>query len=358
MSDIEKQLEHEVEHVEEEVSDFFKDAPSEEYDTNDKSISSIPVVPELLMSLGLLVLVFGTAYFSLPDKTEVQQPEANEYFIEEEINPEDATRPARLDIFDDVAIRASSAFVWDVKNQKPLFSKNPDDVRPLASVTKLMTALVVYELMSPEDKVSISNFAINTEGDSGFVEGETFTMEDLADLTLVSSSNDGATALGATAAEGIAQEYDANEVFVKAMNIKAEELGLSKTSFKNSTGLDISETEAGAEGTAREMALLMEHIILNNPDSVALTAYEEAYVKSIEGDDHTSKNTNRSVNEIDGLIASKTGYTVLAGGNLVIAFNAGLDRPIIVSVLGSSYNERFSDTLTLVEKTQEYINQE
>ncbi len=357
MSDLEQQLEQDVEHVEEGVSDFFEDATPDEYNAKGKLISSVPVPQELGVALGLLLIIFGTAYLSLPEK-DVEQPATTDYYIEEEITPEKATRPARLDIFDDVAVRAHSAFVWDVKNQKPLFSKNPDDIRPLASVTKLMTALVAYELMSPEDRVSITNYAIKTEGDSGLLEGETFTMEDLADLTLVSSSNDGATALGATAAEGITDGYHPNEVFVKAMNIKAQELGLTKTTFRNSTGLDMSETEPGAEGTAREMTLLMEHIILNNPDSVALTAYDEARIRSLEGDDHTSKNTNRSVNEIDGLIASKTGYTVLAGGNLVIAFNAGLDRPIIVSVLGSSYNERFSDTLTLVEKTKEYINQE
>ncbi len=67
------------------------------------------------------------------------------------------------------------------------------------------------------------------------------------------------------------------------------------------------------------------------------------------------KNTNEVVQNIDGLIASKTGYTDLSGGNLVVAFDAGLNHPIIVTVLGSSQEGRFSDTLKLINEARNAI---
>jgi D-alanyl-D-alanine carboxypeptidase len=139
------------------------------------------------------------------------------------------------------------------------------------------------------------------------------------------------------------------------MNLKAKDLGLTKTHFRNSTGLDLSQTEAGAYGTAMDMALLMEHVITRTPDAIARTTVDTARIKNKQGAYHSAENTNEIVGNIDGLIASKTGSTELAGGNLVIAFDAGLDHPIIVSVLGSTYSGRFDDTLTLVRETQKYL---
>jgi D-alanyl-D-alanine carboxypeptidase (penicillin-binding protein 5/6) len=214
-----------------------------------------------------------------------------------------------------------------------------------------MTALVAYELLDPEDTVRISNESLKTSGDSGFVDGEEFSMRNLTDLVLISSSNDGATALGAAVAQVIGNTNE-EEIFVTAMNHKAKQLGLTNTTFKNTTGLDISETVAGAYGSARDIALLMEYIITHKPDAIALTSLSTTKIFNDSGDFHTAKNTNEVVDDIEGLIASKTGYTELAGGNLVTAFNAGLNRPIIVVVLGSSQDGRFTDTLTLINKAR------
>jgi D-alanyl-D-alanine carboxypeptidase (penicillin-binding protein 5/6) len=139
------------------------------------------------------------------------------------------------------------------------------------------------------------------------------------------------------------------------MNVRAEELGLTKTQFKNSTGLDISPSEAGAYGSARDIARLMDYIVTNAPDTVALTNLEVTTIENEEGAYHTAKNTNDVAGSIDGLIASKTGYTALAGGNLVVALNVGLNRPIVIVVLGSSYEGRFTDTEKLIERVRQYV---
>ncbi len=335
----------------ESATGFFADvAPNND---EQKTVSPIPVLPELSIAIGLLVCVFSISYIAIPTGKDIVV--AEDVRVTNQIKTPQQSTASVQDVFDDVRLKAKSAVVWDVAGQRMLFNKNGDEVLPLASVTKLMTALVAYNLMDPDDVITISQDALKVEGDSGFVDGEVFTMQDLADITLITSSNDGATALGASVASAMNTTYDAESVFVEAMNIKAQELGLSSTHFKNSTGLDVSPSQAGAYGSARDMALLMEHIILTVPDAVALTSLELTQINNKEGEYHLAENTNEVVSEIDGLIASKTGYTVLAGGNLVVAFNAGLNRPIIISVLGSTYYDRFNDTLELVRRTQEYL---
>jgi D-alanyl-D-alanine carboxypeptidase len=315
--------------------------------------STVPVVPQLSVALGLLIFVFSITYVGA-SKTFTTKDREN-VTVEAALAKNNIRAVSPATVFDDVTIRAKSAFVWDVQTQRVLFNKNADEVRPIASITKLMTALVAYELLDPEDTVSITPNSLSVEGDSGFVDGEKFTVQDLADITLISSSNDGATALSREAGKVFGGDADPEALFVRAMNIKAEELGLSKTSFSNSTGLDVSPTEAGAHSSARDVALLMEYMITNITDAVALTNLNAKAIQSKNGESHIAKNTNDVVSSIDGLIASKTGYTELSGGNLVVAVNAGLNRPIIIVVLGSSHDERFSDTLALLERTHLYI---
>ncbi len=329
---------------------FLEDAP-----LNDatETISSVPVLPQLSVALGLLVFVFAVTYIgatnSISKKSLVTEEESHE--VHEFVTKIEEREPLPT-IFSDVSLRAKSAIVWDVSEQRVLFNKNADDQLPLASITKLMTALVAYELLGGDETVAITQSSLKTEGDSGFVDGEEFTVQNLSDLTLISSSNDGASALSATAGSVILETANPEYAFVHAMNLKAEELGLTKTYFKNSTGLDLSESEAGAYGSARDIALLMEYIIKESTDPVALTNLDITTIRNERGQYHTAKNTNEVVNDIDGLIASKTGYTDLSGGNLVVAVNIGLNHPVIVAVLGSSQEGRFSDTLALIAQAR------
>lgn len=318
------------------------------------SISTIPVVPQLSVALGLLVFVFGVTYFGA---THSLNKQADEQPLKiEPVADARVASPTFGSETDGIKLEAKAAIVWDVREGKILYEKNKDLPLPLASITKLMTALLTYELLDPMGKVSITQNALIVEGDSGFIEGEVFTVQDLADLTLISSSNDGAAALSTMGGITISGEGSPEDVFVTAMNIRAEELGLKKTSFKNSTGLDVSETEAGAYGSAQDVALLMEHILKSVPDAVALTNVELATIQNEEGGYHLVKNTNEDVARIDGLIASKTGTTDLSGGNLVVGFNAGLNRPIVVAVLGSSVEGRFTNTMKLIEATRTYMS--
>jgi D-alanyl-D-alanine carboxypeptidase len=264
--------------------------------------------------------------------------------------------PAQPDesAFEDLALEATAAFVWDVRNQRALYQKAPDELLPLASITKLMTALIANELLTGTSTITISQAAINQDGASGLLATEQFTLVSLSDLMLLTSSNDGAFAV----AETLGREFNATdpaEAFVALMNIRAEELGLTQTFFRNPTGLDVSPTEAGAYGSAREVAFLMEHILTNAPAIIEATADPAHTVISQNGLTHTARNTNQSVRDVPGIIGSKTGYTTLAGGNLVIAFDAGVNRPVVAVVLGSSWQGRFTDINRLVERTQQAL---
>jgi D-alanyl-D-alanine carboxypeptidase (penicillin-binding protein 5/6) len=315
----------------------------------------LPVPQQLAVLLLLLGVLFaGTATAVVTHLFNNEPSEQNvaatpSSFAQDETDPNETSVP-----FADVKITGKAAYVFDVEENQVLFAKNEDEALPLASVTKLMTTLIAHELLTENAEVSIGDSALRQYGDSGLQEGEAFQRQSLSDLVLLSSSNDGAYALAAAAGNALEPGGGAAE-FVAAMNIRAEELGLTKTTFKNPTGLDISATEGGAYGSAKDIATLMQYIITTAPDLLTYSTEEVARVYSEDGTYHDAENTNYYIDELPGLIGSKTGYTDLAGGNLVVAFNAGLNRPIIVVVLGSTRYERFTDVIELAKEAEQYV---
>lgn len=255
---------------------------------------------------------------------------------------------------EDVALRAEAAYVWDIKGQRALYSKNADEALPLASITKLMTAMLAHELIEANDMATVSAGAIRQEGASGLLVGERMTIGDLRELALVSSSNDAAYELGASVGS-LLGDRDPVEQFVAGMNIRAEELGLETLQYRNTTGLDVSPSEPGAVGSARDVSFLMEHIVREYPDLLAPTQESAARIYNTAGAYHDVSNTNAVAEEIPNMLGSKTGYTDLAGGNLTIAFDAGFDRPVVITVLGSTRDQRFTDVLTLVAAVQDSL---
>ena len=218
-----------------------------------------------------------------------------------------------------------------------------------------MTALVAHEIVDDQLVVPITKEALEQSGESGLLEGQRFSLGRLMDLILLTSSNDGAYALAAAAGAALDSSSPA-EAFVKAMNVRAKELGLSNTYFRNPTGLDITEDEAGAYGTARDVAKLMEYIYTHHPYLLEETTNRNSAINDLSGVAREARNTNPVIDAIPGALGSKTGYTTLSGGNLAVVFNAGADRPVIVVVLGSSHQGRFSDVLKLVEATREELS--
>lgn len=275
--------------------------------------------------------------------------------------PPVAAAVVAYDPFAALTLTAEAAFVYDIQTDTVLYQKKAEVPVALASVTKLMLALVVAEVLRPDDIVTISSSALSQEGDSGFSDGEAWYMEDLLDLTLIASSNDGAYALGEAAGTRLNALYPGSPTGVDAtiwrMNQKAQELGLTQTYFLSTNGLDASLNMAGAYGSARDMGLLLSHALQYDLDTISGTTRLRRTFSSLDGTPYTVSNTNDTLGDIPGLIAGKTGYTDLAGGNLVIAFDASIGRPVVVVVLGSTRDARFSDVERLVDAARETIGQ-
>jgi D-alanyl-D-alanine carboxypeptidase (penicillin-binding protein 5/6) len=125
--------------------------------------------------------------------------------------------------------------------------------------------------------------------------------------------------------------------------------------FNNPTGLDEPNGDMGGVGTAKDVAELMTYIWQHDPVVLAHTDELDRTFTSTSGYVHDAENTNELVATIPGLIGSKTGYTDMAGGNLAVLYNAGLDHPIVVVVLGSSKEGRFTDVNALVDATYKYV---
>ena len=254
-------------------------------------------------------------------------------------------------VFGGAQIEAKNAIIYDVIHSQVLFDKDAESPVPIASLTKLMTAILVTELVDELTVVEITEAAIAQHGNSGLRVGERITIQDLNNYSLLSSSNNAAYALAVSIGEMLIPNEGAAG-FVDAMNVKAEELELSDTVFLNPTGLDISATTAGAEGSAKDMALLTTYILKNHPELLRITTIEDTQIFNELGEFHQAQNTNRLVGDIPQLIGGKTGFTTLAGGNLMTVFDAGFNRPIIIVVLGSSIQGRFNDTRTLLNSTK------
>ncbi len=300
----------------------------------------------IIFQLAILLFILGGLFSAvLIDKKQTAS-------VPGTLNLEDAPLKSRTENnlpqkLSEVEVRGKSAYVWDVKAKQALYSKNEDKALPLASITKLMTSLLAYELVAADADVKLSSSAVSQEGGGGLATGEDFSMGQLNKLALISSSNDAAYALGANAG-ALLGDQDPSRQFVAGMNLKAQELKLDTLEFKNTTGLDLSPSEPGAVGSAKDVSYLMEYILQNYPELIESTTLGGARIYNSQGEYHDIENTNEVIYAIPNLLGSKTGYTDLAGGNLTVAFDAGMDRPIIVTVLGSTREERFSDVLRLV----------
>lgn len=322
----------------------------EDNEPSEKNI--FPIVAQLSILSLILVGIFSAWLFDTQPSSEKELPPPPQNFAtditEYQLTPQKIEK--------EIILRAESAYVWDVQGQRALFKKEAEKTLPLASITKLMTALLAHELVPGDNSVSVPLAAILQEGSSGLVAGERLDIDELQELSLVSSSNDAAYAMAASVGSLLGDNDPASQ-FIAGMNIRANELGLNTLHFKNTTGLDESITVPGAVGSARDVSFLMEYIVLNYPEIISPTQKSATRIYNAAGVYHDANNTNEVALQIPNMIGSKTGFTDLAGGNLTIAFDAGLNRPIIITVLGSTRDERFSDVLTLVAAVQETLSE-
>lgn len=243
---------------------------------------------------------------------------------------------------DSLNLESESAILIDYASGKVLYEKNADAKLPMASMTKIMSMLLIMENidngnLNYNDKVVISKNASGMGGSQVFLqEGEEYKLEDLLKCIAVSSANDAVVAM----AEKISGSVEA---FVELMNKKAKDLGLENTNFANPHGLD----NENHYSTARDMAKMGQEL-LKYQDILRFTSIYEDYLTKPDGSQVWLVNTNRLVRFYDGVDGLKTGYTTDAGYCLTATAKKNDLRLISVVMKASSGDSRSKDTATLL----------
>ncbi len=206
----------------------------------------------------------------------------------------------------DLALDCKSAILMEAGTGKVLYEQNPDEALPPASVTKVMTLLLVMEAIEEgkitlDDMVTTSERAASMGGSQIFLEeGEQMSVEDMVKSVVIASANDAACAL----AEYISGSETA---FVKSMNEKAAELGMKNTSFENTNGLD--DTAEKHLTSARDIAIMSRELIKHEK----ILQYSSIWMDTVRNGLFGLTNTNRLVRFYRGCTGLKTGSTSKAG---------------------------------------------
>ena len=243
---------------------------------------------------------------------------------------------------DTLNLNSESAILIDQNSGKILYEKNKDEQLPMASMTKIMSMLLIMENISNgnlkyTDTVIISKNASSMGGSQVFLqEGEEYKVEDLLKCIAVSSANDAVVAM----AEKIGGSVDA---FVELMNQKVNELGLKNTHFSNPHGLD----NENHYSSAYDMAMLGKEL-LKYPDILKFTSIYEDYLTKPDGSQIWLVNTNRLVRFYEGVDGLKTGFTTDAGYCLTATAKRNDLRLISVVMKSETADTRSKDTATLL----------
>ena len=240
----------------------------------------------------------------------------------------------------DLGLNAKSAILMEDSTGKVLYESNPDERVPIASVTKVMTMLLIMEAVDSgkitlDDMVTVSENAMSYGGSTMFLEaGEQLTVNDMMKGIAVASANDGCVAM----AEHLAGSESA---FVDMMNAKAQELGMENTHFMNTNGLD----EDNHYSSARDVAIMSRELIKHK----TIFNYTSIWMDTLRGGKFQLANTNKLIRFYEGANGLKTGSTSKALCCLSATAKRN-DMQLIAVVLGAPTSaERFSSAKSLLD---------
>lgn len=284
----------------------------------------------LIFLLTLIMILSFTLTVYATNKTTVKENE-NVEVAKNVITEEEQKKLESLP----VEIKAKAAVLMNVSNGEVLLEYNPDTKLYPASVTKIMTMLLVAEAISSKkitlaDKVACSANAASKGGSQIWLEeGESMTVDELLRATAIGSANDAATLLG---------EYVAGSetAFIDMMNIRAKELKMNNTHFENATGLD--DTTDAHLTTARDIGIMSCELLKHD----FIRDYTTVWMDSLRGGETELVNTNKLVRFFSGTTGLKTGTTAKAG----CCVSASAERDglhLVAVVMGSdNSNDRFN----------------
>ena len=230
-------------------------------------------------------------------------------------------------------IGASAYIAMDIENGSVITAKNPEVAKPIASLAKLVTAIVADKYIQPDTKINISNQILSTYGNTaGFKAGETFLANDLLYPLLMVSSND--------AAEALALSYGRSS-FIKKMNDFVSSIGAYRTYFADPSGLS-----SGSVSTAKDIAIILGWMYKNKPNLLNITLQQTKTTRT-----HTWVNPTHFLSW-SYYIGGKNGYLPDANRTGASLFKFSSTTPVYaVVVLGSQ--SRDSDVISIISKLKE-----
>lgn len=248
-----------------------------------------------------------------------------------EITSLDFWLPSLFGLFDSnevPVLSAKSALVYDLTDEKTIFEKNSEERLPMASITKLMTAVVALDHKKSDDRYVVPEEALVGENTIGLSSGEVFTLEELLYGMFMYSAND--------AAETVAINTMDRSEFISTMNKKAKAIGLENTNFTNPTGL---QGDGDQYTTAYDLLVLARYVVSNYPQVIKASSTKEIVLK--ESSDHPEYHLYNQLNLITsypGVKGLKDGYTPEAGLCLVTYID--YDGHKLIGIILGSENRR------------------
>ncbi len=276
----------------------------------------------ILMMIGIFaVFFFASSAFDSTSPKKITEKKQSVPLLAQTITSVEKSKYFYLNkAEEEPKVSAKAYLVGDLNTGEVILAKNQDKKFPIASISKLMTALVSHILMGPDDVAQVTQKALATEGTNGELRlGEKIKTSDLLYPLLLESSND--------AAEVLAQ-YFGRDVFIRKMNQEAQNLKMSSTSYEDPSGLSPNN-----QSTVSDIFKLTGYLNQEKPDLLAITTK-----RSFANKKHSWSNINRLLGKV-GYGGGKTGYTDEALQTVVSVFSLPLGksgtRPIAITILGS-----------------------
>jgi len=292
----------------------------------------------IILAVFIFINVFFVVKSSNSDKNFTKSPEAVFNASQAYIFP--ISEPSFVPILDTTIsrplIKAKSALVYDTRSGRFLFEQNSRQKLPIASLTKLLSAVIILENLKLEDTVTVPKEALRVDDEKQTLYlGEKISVENLLKLMLIESSNDSAFALAL-----FTQSKGFN--FVEKMNERANQLGMADTHFLDPAGLN-DEAYSTPYDLIKLVKYALKYDLIWN-----FLSEKNVVVKSADGKiEHNVKSTDQLLGVLPDIIGGKTGYTDGAGGCMILVVDIpGKNDKIISIVMGSP--DRFGDTLSLI----------
>jgi serine-type D-Ala-D-Ala carboxypeptidase (penicillin-binding protein 5/6) len=296
--------------------------------------------PKHAYGFYILLLVIALVVFSVyihgeifPDKSLASPlPNFLTAFSNNQVSTLDVWQPFlkafSLSSSQSLSISAKSALVYDLEDQRVLYSKNPTEKLPMASLTKIMTAIIAIESPKTDGKYAVSGNDLVGENSMGLSAGETLSLEELMYGLILTSGND--------AAEVLANNYLQGRVgFIKAMNNKAKTLGLTDTHFTNPTGL---EGDGNQYTTAHDLLVVTNYAMKFPLFKQVVRTFDYNIPYSEAHKAFYLENETNLLTSYPGVMGVKDGYTPEAGLCLVSYLNYKNHK--IIGILLGSDNRR------------------